>query len=406
MYLPLFIANRISKKTTGAFTNMISKIAIITIAIGLVVLHLSFMILYGFKDKIREKIFDFGGHLTIHKYTLSQSYEDRVITTNDTLIKILNNYPYIKDFHTYAMKAGILKTSEEVQGVIIKGIDSSFNHSNFEKHLKKGRFIHFSDSANYSTEILLSTTIANYLKLSIGDEVIIYFVQNPPRFRKLQVVGIYATGLSELDEKIIIGDLSLIQRINGWNSSEVGGIEIYLTNSQYLNKAEEDLFYTLDVNLYIDKATNKYAQIFGWLNLLNKNVIILLTIILIVSATSMISIILILIMERTQMIGLLKAAGASNRLIRTIFLWNGLRLIYRGLFWGNGVGLLLGGVQYIFKLIPLNETNYYMNHVPVRFDMMTILGLNLLVIILVGITLLIPITIISRVDPIKAIKFD
>ena len=198
----------------------------------------------------------------------------------------------------------------------------------------------------------------------------------------------------------------MVRRINNWPDSLAGGIEVFLTDIDQLDRAENDLWNTLDVDLYVDKVTDRYIQIFDWLNLLNRNVVILLVIILFVSGTSIISILLILIMERTQMIGTLKALGAPDKMIRRIFLFNGFQLIVKGLFWGNLVGISLGLLQYYFEIIPLDSSNYYMDHVPIQFDWITIIGLNMLIMALIGLTLLLPVILISRLRPVQAIRFD
>lgn len=405
MNLPFFISKRISKEASGSFSSIINRVAIVSIGLGLAVLIISFMVLYGFKKEIKDKIYSFSGHLIVSKYTLSTSFEESSIVVNDSLINTLKNYPLTERIQPYAMKAALLKTNDEVQGVIIKGVDESFDTLGFNKHMVKGRFPDVY-SEKYSTEVALSKRVSNYLELGVDDEVLVYFVQNPPRFRRLQVTGIYETGLEEFDEKIIIGDLDLVRRMNNWPDTVAGGIEVFINDTDKLEEAEIELFNTLGIDLYVDKVTDRYIQIFEWLNLLNRNVVILLTIILFVSGTSIISILLILIMERTQMIGILKSIGASNQLIRRVFVFNGLQLIVKGLFWGNLIGLTVGMIQKYLKLIPLDEANYYMSHVPIVIDTPTILGLNLLILTLIGLTLLIPVAIISRVQPVKAIRFD
>jgi lipoprotein-releasing system permease protein len=405
MNFPLFISKKISKETTGSFSTIINKIAVVSISLGLAVLILSFMILYGFKGEIKDKIFSFSGHLIINKYTLSTSFEETSIVVDDSLINMIKSYPLTSRVQPFAMKAGLLKTEEEVQGVLMKGVDEAFDSTGFSKHMIEGRFPDYSKE-KYSTEVALSGKISRYLKLTTGDEVLIYFVQNPPRFRRLQVVGIYETGLEEFDEKIIIGDLDLIRRINNWPDSIAGGLEVFISDTDQLAKAEQDLFNSVDIDLYVDKVSDRFIQIFDWLNMLNRNVVILLTIILFVSGTSIISIMLILIMERTQMIGIFKALGSSNKLIRSIFLWNGLRLVGRGLLLGNVIGIALGAIQYYLKIIPLDAANYYMSHVPIEFDFVTILWLNLSVLAIIGLTLFIPVSIISKVQPVQAIRFD
>ena len=417
MNLPFFISKRISKEATGSFSSIINRIAVVSIGLGLAVLLVAFMILFGFQREISDKIYSFSGHLIISKYTLSTSFEESSITVDDSLIDQLNEYPYTKRIQPYAMKAALLQARreskneldyserEETQGVIFKGIDQNFDTTGFGKHILKGRFPDL-QSDNYSTEVALSKRIANYLKLDVGDETVILFVQNPPRFRRLQITGIYETGLEEFDEKIILGDLNLVRRINNWPDTVAGGIEVFISDTDKLEEAEEDLWNILDIDLYVDKVTDRYVQIFDWMSLLNRNVVILLAIILLVSGTSIISILLILIMERTQMIGLLKSIGASNQMIRKVFVFNGLQLVLKGLLWGNIVGLGLGLIQAYFKVIPLDAANYYMNHVPIEFSLLNIIGLNVLVLILIGATLLIPVAIISRVKPVKAIRFD
>jgi len=375
------------------------------------------MVLYGFKSEIKSKIYSFSGHLIISKYTLSTSYEETSIVLDDSLIHTLENYPLTKRFQPYAMKAGLVrnlsgsrpeetsKANEEIQGVIFKGVDHRFDTSHFKKHIISGRFPDLSKDG-YSGEAAFSRKVARYLRLNTGDEVMIYFVQNPPRYRKLKVAGIYETGLEEFDEKIVLGDLDLIRRINNWSDSLAGGVELFIKDMEQLESAENDLWNKLGVDLHVDKVTDRYIQIFDWLNLLNRNVVILLGIILFVAGTSIISILLILIMERTRMIGLLKALGGENKLIRSVFIWSGIQLIVKGLLWGNVTGISLGLIQFYLKVIPLDATTYYMDHVPIEINTPTILGLNLLILFLIGLTLFIPVSIISRVSPVKAIRFD
>ncbi|MEM6643968.1 MAG: FtsX-like permease family protein [Bacteroidota bacterium] len=405
MNLPFFISSRITKFSKEAFSHTISKIAVVTTGLGLAILLIAFMVLFGFKTEIKSKIYSFGGHLIISKYTLSSSYEESPISLSDSLVNQLEQFKWTERFQPYAMKAGLLKTKEEVQGVIIKGVDSRFSAASFSPYMIAGRFPDLSGE-NYAKEVALSKKIAKTLRLKVDDEVLIFFVQKPPRYRKLLVTGIYETGLEEFDEKIILGDLRLIRRINNWEQNEVGGIELFIKDQSKIEKAGRALFNLVPIDLYVDTITNKYVEVFDWLNLLNRNVVVLLTIIVFVTGTSIISILLILIMERTQMIGILKAMGAPQKLIRSIFLWNGIRLILKGLLWGNVVGLMIGAIQFFFKLIPLDPENYYMEHVPIEFDWFTIIGLNLLILALVGLTLLIPVLFISRVHPVKAIRFN
>ena len=405
MNLPFFISNKITKKSEGTFSQTIHKVAITSIAIGMISLLLSFMILGGFKKTISEKIYSFGGQLLITQFTQSSSFENASFLLSDTLISVLEAEPYITRFQSFALKAGLLKTKEEVQGIIFKGIDIDFDTSSFQSNLVKGRFPSLSDDA-YSLEVMLSSRIADYLKLDTGDEVLVYFVQNPPRFRNLQVSGIYQTGLEDFDDKIILGDLSLIRRLNDWEDERVGGVEVFIDNNIAIGKAHSMLYKNMAADLYVENIEEKYVQLFDWLALLNRNVYIFLALILLVASFSMVSILLILIMERTQMIWLLKSFGATNHMIRRIFITSGTQLLIKGLVWGNIIAIGLGFLQYHYRWIPLDPDNYYMSYVPIDFNLAIILGVNLLTFVLVALSLFIPISMINRIQAIDAIRFD
>ncbi len=405
MNLPYFISARISQQAKGSFSSIISRVAVISIAVGVGSILLSFMILLGFQDKIKDKIYSFSGHLIISKYALTNSYEDRVMELSDSLVYQMDNLPGIVHWQPNAYRAGLLKTPDEVQGVVVKGFSARQDTVSFKRHLIAGRLPKLKENG-YTTEVVLSKKIARYLRLSVGEDVLIYFIQNPPRYRKLQIVGIYETGLEEFDENIIYGDIGMVRRINNWNGQEVGGIEVFIDDISKIDNRLEDIFDEIGYDLYVEKVSDKYLQIFDWLSLLNRNVVILLVIILFVAGFSMISILLILIMERTQMVGALKAMGASSKLLRDIFLANGIRLIIKGLGWGNFLAFAIGLIQHYGRVIPLDAASYYMDHVPISFNWGAVIGVNLLVILLISASLFIPLTVISRIQPIKSIRFD
>jgi len=363
------------------------------------------MILLGFQNKIKDKIYSFSGHLLVGKYTLTNSFEESSVLLTDSLKAQLSEIEGIAHYQPYAMRAGLLQIEGEIQGVVVKGLDARQDTVAFNKHLLAGRMPDL-EREKYTTEVVLSKKIASALRMDIEDEVLILFVQNPPRYRKLQIVGIYETGLEEFDQNIIYGDLRLIRRINAWKENEVGGIEVFVDNPENIDTIHEIVFGTLEYDLFVEKVSEKYLQIFDWLALLNRNVVIFLVLILFVAGFSMVSILLILIMERTQMIGLFKAMGASNKLVRGIFLANGSQLILRGLGWGNLIAISFGIIQYYGKIIPMDAESYYMDHVPIAFDMTAIIGVNLLIILLIGASLFIPLNVISRIQPIKSIRFD
>ena len=366
---------------------------------------MAFMILLGFQNKIKDKIYSFSGHLLVGKYTLTNSFEESSFLLDEELKGQLETTPGIAHFQSFAMRAGLLQIDGEIQGVVIKGLDHRQDSSAFYKQLVDGRMPDLS-SKNYTTEVVLSKKISNALQMLVGDEVLILFIQNPPRYRKLKIVGIYETGLEEFDQSIVYGDLRMIRRINGWAENEVGGVEIFVQDLATIDETHERLFDTLGFDLFVEKVSDRYLQIFDWLALLNRNVVIFLVLILFVAGFSMVSILLILIMERTQMVGMLKALGASNQLIRRVFLANGVRLVFRGLAWGNAVALGLGLMQYYGRVIPMDAASYYMDHVPIQFDLTAILAVNALVILLIGASLFIPLNVISRIQPIRSIRFD
>lgn len=306
---------------------------------------------------------------------------------------------------TYATKPGLLKGEDEVQGVIMKGVEPNFDSLSFASAMIGGRFIRFSEEGA-SNEIILSNKIANQLMLGVGDKVVMYFVQDPPRFRNFDIVGIYETFLEDFDDKIILGDLQTIRNLNGWEKDQVGGFEVFIHDPDDIDLYADEIYQIVDYDLKMDKVTDRFIQIFDWLYLLNNNVYVFLALILFVAMFNMVSILFILIMERTQMIGILKALGSKNSQIRQIFVWNGIRIIGRGLLLGNIIGIGFGAVQHFTQIIKLNAENYYMSYVPIHWDWMIILAMNLLILTVTTAILFVPAMVISNIKPIKAIRFD
>ena len=384
---------------------MIHKIAIASIGIGLGIMIISFLILKGFQLKIQDKIISFGGHLQVTKFTLSRSYEEDPISKDLALFKDYSEYEYIDHIQEYANKAGLLKANEEVEGIVLKGVSSSFDMTKFEQNIVAGKFPDLSQDKSVN-DIMVSQNIADKLNLNIGEDAILYFIQNPPRVRRLTVSGIYETGMEDFDEKIILGDIRLIQRINNWPDSLVGGFEIFLTDFDKADHYQSVLEDVVGYELYIEKISDKFAEIFDWLSLLNRNVVIFLSLTLFVASFNMVSILLILIMERTQMIGVFKGLGAANKLIRRIFIYNGMRLIAKGLLLGNVIGISFGFLQSKFEFLTLDPKSYYMEFVPIEWNWGIIILLNVMTFAMVSLALTIPTMIISTISPIKSIRFD
>jgi lipoprotein-releasing system permease protein len=403
--LSYFIAKRISFKRTGGFTGTIHRIAVASVAIGIAVSLISFMILGGFQDKISEKVFSFTGHYQVQKFVSGNAFEESPTSKNSDFYKDFTKNKMISHVQVYAHKPGLLKGDEEVEGVLMKGIGPDFDSLGFQNSIISGRFIQFSDSGA-SNEILVSRKIADKLRLEVGERITMYFVQEPPRFRRFEIVGLYETFLENFDDKIIIGDIQTIRNLNGWSEDQVGGFEVFVHDNKKLDEMAEPIYNSLDFDLKLIKVTDKYIEIFDWLILLNNNVYIFLGLILFVAAFNMVSILFILIMERTQMIGILKALGSTNKQIRKIFVWNGVRIIGRGLFIGNAIAIGFGLLQDRFHLVALDPESYYMTFVPISWNWPVFIILNASVLLVTTLVLFIPAMLISNIQPIKAIRFD
>jgi lipoprotein-releasing system permease protein len=404
MNLSLFISRRIAKSDRGSFSSTVNIIAIGSIAFGLAIMLISFLILGGFENTIRNKIYSFRGHINVTKYTMSNSFEEVPMPDQEQNRQHILSIKGVNHIQKYAHKAGLLKTSDEVQGVLLKGIGEDFNKEGFKENIIEGSFLDFTDGN--PNEVLISSTLANQLNLKLGQSVVMFFVQLPIRYRKFKIKGIFETSMEEFDKRIVIGDISVIQKLNKWSPTQIGGYEVFLNNSEETDQKIEEIADVLSYDFYLEKVSDRYLQIFDWLKLLNRNVDIFLWLILLVACVNIVAILLILIMERTQMIGVLKALGAANRQIRSIFFYNGFMLVLKGMVLGNLLGLGVGFIQWKFRLISLDAQNYYMKYVPILWDWQSVLFLNLLVLGVVSIVLIVPTILVTRISPVRAIKFD
>lgn len=404
MNLSQFIAKRIQNTKTTSFTSTVTKIGIASVAIGLSIMIISFSILIGFKHTIKAKLFSLSSHLQVSKITLNQSFEETPMEIKSKFYQNYKKIPEIRHLQAVANKPGLLKSDKEHTGIVIKGVGKDFDWANFSENLVEGRKINLTDTA-YVNEIIISKKIATLLKIKISDDVLIYFIQNPPRIRKVKVVGIYDTGLEEFDKNFVIGDLALIQKMNNWDNNTVGHYEIFIKDFDKLNEVAKQVSSEINQDTQIVKVTEQFPAIFDWLQLMDRNIIIIIILILLVASFNMISVLLVMMMERTPMIGLLKALGSNNTNIRKIFIYNGLSIILRGVFWGNLIGLGFCLLQKNFKLIKLDAESYYMNYVPISIDWLTVLLLNLLTILLVLAVITIPTLVVSKMKLIDALKF-
>ena len=381
------------------------RIAILGIMLGLSVMILSIAIVKGFKSEIREKVRGFSGDIQINKYDLNSSYENSPFTLNPDTIKLLKSNKAITYLQAFATKPGIINTSEEVEGVVLKGVDKDYSWKYFESILVAGKVLDFTDPGKVQKQIMISQFTAERLKLRVGDNFLMYFVQQPLRKRKFLIVGIYNLGVEEVDKMFVIGDLSLIQRLNNWEPNQVGGYELRVKQFEQLDAIQEQVNNQININLKSSTVIQSYPIIFQWLSLLDVNTQVILALMLAVAVINMISALLIMILERINMIGILKALGSSNLNIRKIFLYNAAYLIGIGLLLGNILGVGIGVFQSSTHFLKLDQASYYIKFVPIQLEFLDILLLNIATLTICILVLIVPSLIVTRISPVKAISF-
>jgi len=407
MNVEYFIAKRLftAKEENNTYTKPILRIAILAIALSVAVMLISIMVVTGFKNDISDKIIGFGSHITISNFTNNQSYESEPISVEQEFYPSITAIEGVKHISTFATKAGIIKTANEIQGVVLKGVSSDYDWTFFKDNLVSGSVFEVNDSVK-SNQILISENISKTLDLNVGDGLVMYFAQNPPRVRKFHISGIYNTAMSDFDKLFVLGDINHIQALNGWENNEVGGFEIQLTNFDDLDKITDEVYNLTPYNLNAQSIKEKTPQIFNWLDLQDVNVQVILILMLIVGVSNMITALLILILERTKTIGILKALGATNWSVRKIFLYSAVNLIVKGLLVGNAIALSFAFLQKKFSLISLDPATYYMDTVPINFDLTYILLLNIGTVVVCYLVLIVPSVIITKITAIKAISFE
>jgi lipoprotein-releasing system permease protein len=382
----------------------------VNIAVSSIVISLSFMIIAvavvtGFKQQIRDKVIGFSGHIQISNFDLNSSYETSPLAIEKVDKEALLKIPNVKHIHCFATKAGIAKTKDQIEGIVLKGVGKDYDWSFFKEKIQDGRVIEINDSTK-SNEVIISRTLASRLKLNVGDPFVMYFIQQPPRMRKFTIAGIYQTGLEELDKTFIMGDIGHVQKLNDWEENQVSGFEVLLHNSDKIEETSELIFDELDLDLNVKTIRDLMPQIFDWLDLQDMNEIIILVLMSLVAGINMITALLILILEKSRMIGLLKAMGMNNTMVQRIFLNKAAFLIGKGLIWGNILGIGLCFIQLQFGIFTLDESSYYLKYVPVNLNFISILLLNIATFVVCMLMLLIPARIISKISPVKAIRFS
>lgn len=405
MDLPLFIAKRITFNSQRTFSKLIVRIAILGIMLGLAVMILAVAIVKGFKSEIREKVRGFSGDIQITKLDLNTSFENSPFVLSDEAIKKFRREPGITDIQAIATKNGIINAGDEIEGVVLKGVDRNYNWTYFNKILVSGKTIEFSDSLKSRSQIIISKYTADRLKLKVGDDFLMYFIENSLRKRKFQIAGIYDLGVEEVDKVFVIGDIALIRSLNNWGPEEAGGYELRVSKFENLDPIADKVYEELDIELKSYTIKDYYPTIFEWLSLLDVNTQVILVLMIAVAVINMISALLIMILERTNMIGILKALGSTNWNIRKIFLYNAAYLIGAGLLLGNILGVGLGLFQHYTHFFTLDQASYYISFVPVMLDFRDILLLNAGTLTISLFVLLIPSMLVTRISPLKAIRF-
>lgn len=416
MNTELFIARRVfsQKKENKGISSKIVSIAVASISISLAVMIISVAILIGFKEQVREKVIGFGSHFQVVNFDSNFSFETQAIEIDSTLIKKYLSIPHIKHIQQYATKPGIIKTDTEIHGMVLKGVSKNFDWSFFNENIVAGTVPSLNQSGK-SNEVIISEKVSLLLKLKTGDPLYCYFYnqgESAPRSRKFTISGIYRTSLEEFDQMYVLGDLQNVQGLNNWNENQISGYELMIDDFEQLDQVF-DVLRDVTLNSATDNSMLKvysiitrYSMLFEWLSVLDMNVWVLLVLMIGVAGINMISGLLIIILERTRMIGILKALGFPNISVRKVFLYLTVFLSTKGLLWGNLIGIGICALQYFTGIFKLDPASYYLDTVPIAMNFLYILLLNIGTLLAILTMILIPSFFISRITPVEAISVE
>ena len=380
------------------------RVALGGIIIGVVVMIVAICVVVGFKQEVQRKVAGFGSHIQVVNFDNNATYELQPVDISDSLINKLQGLHHVTKVSTFASKPGILKTDSAFQGIIFKGTDY---WDYFADNLVVGSL------PTAANEVIISTVLASQLHLTVGDQILCYFVQESLRVRKLYISGLYNTCMSEMDRMFVLGDIALVRQLNHWTETQASGIEVLVDDLKYLHEVADRVYFATANRL--DEAGNAFytqtleqlnPQIFGWLDLLDMNVIIIILLMLCVSGFSIITGLIILILESVNLIGTLKALGANNQFVRRIFIYEAILLVGKGIVFGNIIGLGLVALQHFTRIIPLDAATYYVSYVPMAFPWGWLIILNLGVLAISWLVLLAPSAIVSQISPAKVMHFE
>ncbi|HUH25643.1 MAG TPA: FtsX-like permease family protein [Flavobacterium sp.] len=410
--LSYFIAKRLatSKKYKNSVSAPIIKIAVAAVAISVVMMLVSVATGLGLQQKIRDKITSFNGHVVISNFDNNQSNITlEPISTDQSFYPKFTEVPEVKSIHAFSTKAGVVRTEKSLEGMVFKGVDANYQWEYLQEYLVDGKLPQF-ETDGMTNDVIISSFLADRLELKTGDKIQTYFLKNEaegmPSVRTFTVSGIYSSGFPQFDELFIIGDLKHVQRLNKWKADEVGGFEVFVNDFSKIDVIADEIYAHIPSTLNSEAITTKFYNIFEWLKLFDFNIYIILGLMVLVASINMIVALLVLILERTQMIGILKAIGANNWQIRKIFMHNATYIIFIGLLIGNAIGLGLLFIQKQFGIVKLDPTQYYVTEAPVYLPVFTILLINAALVILCYLILLLPSYIVTKISPIKSIKFQ
>ena len=391
---------------SGRMSKPIVRVAVGGISLGLAVMILTLAVMNGFQKSIREKVIGFGSHIQISGFDTNQSFETDSMNRNQPTVEAVKKLPGIRHVQVFATKSGIIKSGDQLMGVVLKGVDKDFDWNFFKTNLKEGKIFSLADTVGDG--VLVSRFIANKMNLKIGKKFRMFFLRgNETRQRAFRVSGIYETGLTDgFDDMFLLCDIRQVQKLNDWDTNLVAGYEVLVDNYESLDKATQEVLNTIDVNLNAQSIKELTPQIFSWLDVLDVNALIIIVLMLFVSMINMISALIILILDRTNMIGTLKALGASDKSVIRIFLIHASKLILFGLVLGNILGLGMCWLQDHFGFVHLDEASYYVKTVPIYINWTSLIILNVATLFLCEIALLLPALIVTRISPVKAIRFS
>ncbi|HEY1196750.1 ABC transporter permease [Flavobacterium sp.] len=411
MNLEYFIAKRLitAKDNKSSISAPIVKIAISAIAIGMIMMIVSVATGIGLQKKIRDKVSAFNGQVIISNYDNNNSEVTLIpISKKQDFYPNFKSVPEVSHIQAIATKAGIIRTENAFEGIVFKGVGADYDWNNISEFIVGGKLPDFKKALN--EDVVISKFLADRLNLKVGDQFNTFFVKEEqgklPNSRRFKIAAIFNSGFQDFDSTYIIGDIRHIQKINKWREDQVGAFEVFVKDFNEIKNVGNQIYEETSSNLDTKTIIEKYSYIFDWLQLFDFNIVIILAIMILVATINMIVALLVLILERTQMIGILKSMGSNNWSVRKIFLYNAFYLILRGLLWGNLIGISILLIQQQFGIVQLNPENYYVNQAPVYLNWIYILLLNLLTVSICFVVLLIPSYIITKISPVKAIRFD